>query len=112
MMGICCFVSASVPCGCGCSDPRLASRAGGGVLDRCRGAGLASQLWGRAADGDGGGDERAAVGGALDAKLAVEGGETVREPLETASLRPGAADPIVADVNGERAVLDPRGHFG
>jgi len=49
-----------------------------------------------AVEGDVRGDQRAAVGRALDAELAVEDGEPVRQPDEAGAFGPGAADAVVA----------------
>src|ERR1700760_5162243 len=91
---------------------------GGGVGRGWRLAGMASasadgRLTGElAGEGDGGRDEGAAVGRALYAELAVEGGEPVCQPEEPAAVGPGASDAVVAHVDRERAVLDPRRHLG
>jgi hypothetical protein len=66
----------------------------------------------RAGEGDSGRDEGAAVGRAVDAEFAVEGGEPVRQPDETAPVRPGASHAIVLHLDPERAVLDPRRYLG
>ena len=49
---------------------------------------------------------------ALDPELAVEGGEPVRQPEETAAVGPGASDAVVAHLDTEGAVLDARRHNG
>ena len=59
-----------------------------------------------AAEGDVCGDERAAVSGALDAEPAVEDGEPVGEPQQTAPVWPRAARAVVAHVDLQGAVLD------
>src|SRR3954451_1857398 len=63
-------------------------------------------------EGDGGCEEGAAVGRAVDAKPSVEGGEPDRKPDKAAPVRPGASDAVVAHLDHERAVLDPRRHLG
>ena len=50
-------------------------------------------------EGDVCGDERAAVGRALDPKLPAEGGKPVREPEKPAAVRPGAFDAVVAHLD-------------
>jgi hypothetical protein len=44
--------------------------------------------------------------------VAVEDGEPVREPHQTAAVRPDAAHAVVAHVDRELAVLDPCHHLG
>ena len=61
-----------------------------------------------AGEGDVRGDERAAVGRALHPKPAAEDGKPVRQPNETAPVRPGASDAVVAHLDTEGAVLDAR----
>src|SRR4051794_40359105 len=61
---------------------------------------------------DGGRDQRAAVGRALDAEPAVERGEPVAEPPQTAAIRAGAPDAVVAHVDVQRAVLGVRRDSG
>jgi hypothetical protein len=65
-----------------------------------------------AGEGDGGRNEGAALGRAVDPEFAAEGGKSVREPDEAAAVGPGASDAVVAcpDLNG--AVLNPRRHPG
>src|SRR4051812_5231712 len=58
------------------------------------------------------GDERAALGRALDPKPPLEGGDSVRQTHETGPVWAGAANPVVAHLHVERAVVDPRPHFG
>jgi hypothetical protein len=66
------------------------------VEDRIAGAGRG---------GDVCGDERAAVGRALDTELAVEGGKSVRQPDKPAPVGPGASSAVVAHLDPEGAVL-------
>jgi hypothetical protein len=54
------------------------------------------------------GDQRAAVGWALDPEVAIEDCEPVRQPDEAAAAGPGAADAVVAHAQLEGAVLDAR----
>ncbi len=51
-------------------------------------------------------------GGALDPEAPVERGEPVPEALEAAAVRAGAADAVVAHLDPQRPVLDPRGDRG
>jgi hypothetical protein len=50
------------------------------------------------------GDERAPVRRTVDAKLAVESGDPIREPEETAPPGPGAPDTIVMHADSKGAV--------
>jgi integrase len=59
-------------------------------------------------DGEVCGDERAAVGWALDPQLAVEDGKPVRQPEQTGPVGPGASDTVVAHLDPQAAVLDAR----
>src|SRR4051794_26379996 len=66
-----------------------------------------------AGEWDGGRDEGAAGERALDPEFAVEGGEPVRQPDEAAAgVGQGASDAVVAYLDSNGGVLDPRRHLG
>ena len=63
-------------------------------------------------EGDVRGDERAALGRALDAESAVQDGEPVTQSQKTAPVRPDAAHAVVANGDLKRVVHDVRADRG
>ena len=53
-------------------------------------------------------DQGAAVGGALDAEVALDGRQSIAEPDQAAAVPPGTPDAIVGDVDEQRAGVDAR----